>query len=185
MINYDKQYKGTTSYADDYVDYDPAMTVSKNAYTQDDYDQNVQTQTSTADFEEMINTSADNVTNGQTDLYPSSTTMQFYGKKDRHYVYEDFSDIEQSVEEDEETSYKINTKGKVMIAVYALVVLTIFTLIIMNTRLIKNMNTSINEQEARIEALQEENLALQEKFEFVSSDEEVVRYAAGLGMIKG
>ena len=39
MINYDKQYKGTTGYADDYIDYDPAMTVSKNAYTQDDYDQ--------------------------------------------------------------------------------------------------------------------------------------------------
>ena len=31
MINYEKQYnnKNNTCYADDYVDYDPAMTVSK------------------------------------------------------------------------------------------------------------------------------------------------------------
>ena len=79
----------------------------------------------------------------------------------------------------------INTKGKVMIAVYALVVLTIFALIIMNTRLIKNMNESISEQEMRIENLIEENQALQAQYEFVSSDEEVLRKAAEMGMVRG
>ena len=185
MINYEKQYKNNTRYADDYVDYDPAMTVSQNAYTKEDLDEGVKTGASTADFEEMISDSADSAMNGKTDLYPSSTTMQFYGKKDRRYTYEDFSDNESVVEEEEESAYRINTKGKIMIAVYALVVLTIFSLIIMNTRLIKNMNTSINEQEARIEILQEENRSLQAKYEVVSSDEEVLTYADVMGMIKG
>ena len=83
MINYEKQYKNNTRYADDYVDYDPAMTVSQNAYTKEDLDEGVKTGTSTADFEEMISDSADSAMNGKTDLYPSSTTLQFYGKKDR------------------------------------------------------------------------------------------------------
>ena len=71
-----------------------------------------------------------------------------------------------------------------MIAVYALVVLTIFALIIMNTRLIKNMNESISEQEMRIENLIEENQALQAQYEFVSSDEEVLRKAVEMGMVR-
>lgn len=190
MINYEKQYNNTTKtrYADDYVDYDPAMTVSQNAYAREDYMQreNTQTNTSTADFEQMINVASEQTVNrNDMDLYPSPTTMQFVGK-DRKYIYEDLNDKEQSkVEEDEETAYKINTKGKVMIAVYALVVLTIFSLIIMNTRLIRNMNNSITEQEARIEILQEETQALQAEYDFVSSDEEIVRRAEEMGMIKG
>ena len=186
MINYEKQYnnKNNTCYADDYVDYDPAMTVSKNTYVDEDYLQ-TETKTSTADFEEMISTASAGATGTQTDLYPSPTTMQFVGNKDRRYIYEDFSDVEASVDEEDESAYKINTKGKVMIAVYALVVLTIFALIIMNTRLIKNMNESISEQEMRIETLMEENQALQAQYDFVSSDEEVLRKAAEMGMVRG
>ena len=189
MINYEKQYKQTskTRYAEDYVDYDPAMTVSQNAYAREDYMQRetTQTKTSTADFEQMIDAaSAQSVDLNARDLYPSPTTMQFVGK-DRKYIYEDLNDNEVvAVEEEDQTSYKINTKGKVMIAVYALVVLTIFSLIIMNTRLIKNMNNSINEQEARIEILQQENQALYSEYEVVSSDEEVLRRAEAMGMVK-
>jgi DNA repair exonuclease SbcCD ATPase subunit len=54
----------------------------------------------------------------------------------------------------------------------------------MNTRLIKNMNESINEQEMRIEALMQEQEALQAQYEFVSSDEEVLRKAAEMGMVR-
>ena len=189
MINYEKQYKNTskTRYADDYVDYDPAMTVSQNAYAREDYMQrDTQTKTSTADFEQMIDDASNqSVASNNVDLYPSPTTMQFVGK-DRKYIYEDLNDNESvEVQEDDQSSYRINTKGKVMIAVYALVVLTIFSLIIMNTRLIKNMNTSINEQEARIEILQQENTALQAEYEIVSSDEEVLRRAEAMGMVRG
>ena len=187
MINYEKDYnkKNNTSYADDYVDYDPAMTVSKNTYVNEDYHHNnTQTEASTADFQDMITSASANSNINQIDLYPSTTTMQFAEKKDRRHVYEDFSDMDLSVDEEDESSYKINTKGKVMIAVYALVVLTIFALIIMNTRLIKNMNESISEQEMRIENLIEENQALQAQYEFVSSDEEVLRKAVEMGMVR-
>jgi hypothetical protein len=79
MINYEKQYKQTskTRYAEDYVDYDPAMTVSQNAYAREDYMQRetTQTKTSTADFEQMIDAaSAQSVDLNARDLYPSPTT---------------------------------------------------------------------------------------------------------------
>lgn len=184
MINNEKQYtRNNTRYADDYVDYNPAMTASRNAYTQEDYAQKESFRDTTADFEEMIDTATRNKRSSETDLFPSPTTMQFVGK-DRSYIYEDLNENDTVDEEDDQSVYKINTKGKIMIAVYALVVLTIFTLIIMNTRLIKNMNASISQQEAHIVALQEENSALQSEYEFLSSDEEVARRAEEMGMIK-
>ena len=47
------------------------------------------------------------------------------------------------------------------------------------------MNTSISEQEARIEMLQTENQELQSVYNFVSSDEEIARKAEEMGMIAG
>ena len=115
------------------------------------------------------------------DLVPSGTTMQFVGK-DRKYVYEDMNDLD---EKNDNIVGKegLSGKSKIMIAVYTIVVLTIFTLIIMNTRLLKTMDTSINEQEARITELVQENNALTERYEFVSSDEEVIRRAQDMGMV--
>ncbi|MBQ7408071.1 MAG: hypothetical protein IJW13_02210 [Clostridia bacterium] len=183
MINNEKQYKrSNTRYQEDFIDYEPGMTASRNAYVEDDYGIPVRenTRNSAADFEQMIDQGP--VRHYDDDLFPTTTTMQF-GGKDRSYIYEDLNERESVAEDEEEASYKINTKGKIMIAVYALVVLTIFTLIIMNTRLIKNMNASISEQEARIEALMEENQELMNEYEFVQSDEEVIRRAEEMGMV--
>ena len=47
------------------------------------------------------------------------------------------------------------------------------------------MDNNINEQEAKIQALMEENTQLYNQYEFVSSDEEVVRRATEMGMIEG
>ena len=109
--------------------------------------------------------------------------MQFVGK-DRNYVYEDMNDRTDTEKENALYKEGMSSKSKIMIAVYAIVVLTIFTLIIMNTRLLKTMNNNISEQEARIATLTEENAALNSRYEQVSSDEEVIRRAIDMGMVK-
>ena len=192
MINNERQYNNQNSanvrYKNDYVGIDTENKVAQNAYAYED--ENLQTrnnsQTSTATgFDALIeeqNTTAGTAFNRDSDLLPSPTTLQFIGKE-RSYVYQDLNNRQKHEEDD--VNYKINTKSKVMIAVYALVVLTIVTLIILNTRLLKTMDTSINEQEARIEALQQENTNLYSQYQVLSSDEEISRRAEEMGMTKG
>ena len=179
MISNEKQYKrtGNTKYAEDFVDYNPEMKASRNAYTEElQLRAQSDVKDKTADFDQMIDSATKTMESNDLDLIPTPTTMQFVGK-DRSYIYEDLNEKDTVDEEDDQAVYKINTKGKIMIAVYALVVLTIFALII--------MNTSINEQEARIEMLQAENQELNDVYNFVSSDEEIIRKATEMGMIAG
>lgn len=210
MNNSDRQYKqNNNGYSRDYVDYETEMTTARNQYARNEYNddqynrdivdsgkvnnayrknnyinQNYsEGRRANADgFERLLDEQSNE--HFADDLIPSKTTMQFIGKE-RDYVYEDMND--RAVVEKDHALYKegMSNKSKVMIVVYALVVLTIFTLIIMNTRLLKNMNSSISEQEARIVSLQEENAALSNRYETVSSDDEIVKKALEMGMVKG
>lgn len=133
----------------------------------------------TAAYEKLINENPERCIDD--DLIPSETTMQFVGDE-RIRLYEAMNDLQKN---GERTVAKegLSAKNKVMIAVYAIVVLTIFTLIVMNTRLLKAMDSSINEREAQISELVLENAELSEHYSFVSSDEEIVRRAEELGMV--
>lgn len=169
---------------DEYAEYESEMTAARNARARSVSDDVKETRPkrefgSSADYEKYIGEKPERKISD--DLVPSGTTMQFVGK-DRKYVYEDMNDLD---EKNDSIVGKegLSGKSKIMIAVYAIVVLTIFTLIIMNTRLLKTMDTSINEQEARITELVRENNALTERYEFVSSDEEVIRRAQDMGMV--
>ena len=193
MNNNERQYNSSNAnvrYKDDFNAYNSQNMGNRNSYAFDDSDLQLREKhnaSKTAGFQKLIeeqNYSTKNSTAENRDLMPSPTTMQFVGKE-RSYVYEDLNNRQRHVEDEEDASYRINTKSKVMIAVYALVVLTIFTLIILNTRLLKTMDNNINEQEAKIQALMEENTQLYNQYEFVSSDEEVVRRATEMGMIEG
>ncbi len=116
------------------------------------------------------------------DSYPSQTTMQFSDKELRANPFEDFRPKN---EDAIDKQYKINTKGKVLIAVYALVVATVFALIILNTRLLKTMNASYVEKQQQVELLQEEVTSLNARLEYVSSDAVIEDKAANqLGMVK-
>lgn len=211
MNNSERQYKqNNNGYSRDYVDYETEMTTARNQYARNDYtdeqynrdivdsrkanneyrknnyvnkNYNEGRRGNAEGFERLLEQPNEHFRD-DLDLIPSKTTMQFIGKE-RAYVYEDMND--RAVVEKDHALYKegMSNKSKVMIVVYALVVLTIFTLIIMNTRLLKNMNSSISEQEARIVSLQEENTTLSSRYETVSSDDEIVKKALEMGMVKG
>ena len=115
------------------------------------------------------------------DSTPGPTTMQFKATSLHDNPYEDYQD---EVTERDDKRYRITTKSKVLIAVYAVVVAVIFTLIILNTRLLKNMNARISSQQSEIQILRDAGEKLKSELEFVSSDEEVERRAAELGYVK-
>ncbi len=184
MITNDRKYNTAEKTAYDGAEaLDREMDSARNAYKQEDLFVNNSekgrvTRNSTAGFEKLLNAPVEN-----TDIYPSETTMQF-NEKDRKYLYEDFHAEKEEEKAEENSEYRVNTKGKILITVYALVVLTIFTLIILNTRLLKNMNDSLSQQEARVAAMIERTEELKARYEFVSSDAEVIRRAEEMGMVK-
>ena len=112
------------------------------------------------------------------DVYPSVTTMQY--KKGGVNPLEDFRP-----EDGEETDkrYKITTKGKIIVAVYALVLSIVLLLIVLNTSLLKNMNAQISYQQSQITQLTEYNQALTNRLEYVMSDEVIEQKADMLGMM--
>lgn len=184
MITNDRKYKTAEKTVYDGAEtLDREMDSARNAYKQEDlFVNNSEKQraarNSAASFEKLLDAPVEN-----TDIYPSETTMQF-NEKDRKYLYEDFHAEKEHEKAEENPEYRVNTKGKVLIAVYALVVLTIFTLIILNTRLLKNMNNSLSQQEARVAVIQAKTEELKARYEFVSSDAEVIRRAEEMGMVK-
>ncbi len=112
------------------------------------------------------------------DELPSQTTMQFKDREQNPY-----EDYHESYESASERRYKISTKGKVIAAVYAIVIATILTLIVLNTRLLKNMDSQIAAQNAEINQLLEQKVELGETFNYVTSDEVIEQKAQELGMI--
>lgn len=114
------------------------------------------------------------------DSQPSQTTMQYSSAETHDNPFEDYHEKGKTVDK----QYTINTKGKVLIAVYALVVITVFALIILNTQLLKSMNASYVEKQTKIEQLSEEVNSLHQELDYVSSDEVIEQKAEEKGMIK-
>ena len=113
-------------------------------------------------------------------LMPSSTTMQFESYEDND-IYEE---VRPKNETDLQKKYKINTKGKVLIAVYALVVATILSLIVINSRMLKSLDNSISGYTSKITELTEQYSKVNEELDYVKSDEVIVEKAENFGMVK-
>ena len=113
------------------------------------------------------------------DLKPSSTTMQFT-ETDMDTLYQDLQ------QEEESKGYYLNAKGKLMIALYALVVVAIMALIIINTSVLSALNLSFREKSENLVALQSRYEEMNRELDEISSDEHVIEIAEDeYNMIKG
>ena len=113
------------------------------------------------------------------DLKPSSTTMQFT-ETDMDTLYQDLQ------QEEESKGYYLNAKGKLMIALYALVVVAIMALIIINTSVLSALNLSFREKSENLAALQSRYEEMNRELDEISSDEHVIEIAEDeYNMIKG
>ncbi len=107
------------------------------------------------------------------DITPSSTTMQF-GVEDVANLYSDMKE-----EEKENTRPRINARGKLLLAVYTIVVATILALIIINTSVLSSLRNNNAAAEARLNELRNNYTQVTEKLNEVSSDEHVIDIATG------
>ena len=110
-------------------------------------------------------------------LRPSSTTMQF-GTSEENDVYEDVAYDRQSEKEE----FKLSNKGKILIAVYSLVVAIILSLIVINSRMLKSLDKSISSNVTEIESLTAQLTKVTEECNRIMSEEEVAKWAAENGM---
>lgn len=113
------------------------------------------------------------------DFMPSATTMQF--EKENSEVYED---LRAKNKHKEEKGYKLNTKAKLLVAVYSLVVATILSLIVINSRMLKNLDNSIDNYSSQVSALSSEYTAVMEELDVVMSDDTIIEKAIEMGMEK-
>ena len=106
--------------------------------------------------------------------------MQFESYEEND-IYEE---VRPKNETDLQKKYKINTKGKVLIAVYALVVATILSLIVINSRMLKSLDTSISGYASKVTELTQEYAKVTEELDYVKSDAVIAEKAENFGMVK-
>lgn len=113
------------------------------------------------------------------DIRPTSTTMQF-GNDGKETVFKDMA------KQKEESSYKLNGKGKAIVILYAVAVVVVLALIILNTGVLSVLSRMNSAKAETLVEKKNEVAALYEEIEEVSSDEYVIRIAEEeLNMIRG
>ncbi len=111
------------------------------------------------------------------DITPTSTTMQF-GDANIDQIYNDLRHSQKK-----EAGYHLNSKGRLVVVLYALVVTVILALIALNTGVLADMKSVKVEKMATIEQLQSSYNAQIEELENISSKEYVIDKAINdLGM---
>lgn len=114
------------------------------------------------------------------DIRPTSTTMQF-GDADLDQMYKEMN----RAEGDSHVGYKLNAKGKVVVAIYAAIVAIIFALIVLNTGVLTTLSRSNTVKAETLTQKAAEYNALVSEIERVSSAEHVIEVAENdFGMIK-
>ena len=114
------------------------------------------------------------------DIRPTSTTTQFVDGDPQI-----FNDAEKSKSE-RKVSYRLNGKGKLVVAMYALVVTVILALIVLNTGVLKTLTTDIATLDEKYRAQASAVAAQAAEIAEISSDAHIAQVAESeLGMILG
>lgn len=99
------------------------------------------------------------------DVNPSSTTMQFRGISKE----EIYKDLRQDVVYEQTT--KVRTRGKVMLLAMTAIIVLLSVLVVFNTALLNNMSKLIAEKSSQIETLRQEKTALDMELEQIMNME--------------
>ena len=110
-------------------------------------------------------------------MTPSKTTMQFINMES-----EDTFEAVRKSEKAERQRYSIGSKSKLFIALYAIAFVAIFSLVIINATMLKNVDRTIKNSTARIETLKSQNSALSDTLDYVRSDDFIISEAQTRGL---
>lgn len=102
------------------------------------------------------------------DASPSATTMQFENMP-KAEIYQDFR-----VDTGYEATTKVRTSAKVAVVILSLVIALLSALVVFNTTLLRNMNTSIDGKINELKSLEQEYTSLQDELMEVSNDQTII-----------
>lgn len=147
------------------------------------YDRYAEVQASMAEAEvkqkETVNVAIGSSTLAEEDIRPTSTTMQFG---------DDIDQIRNEMSKGKETSadsYHLNKKGKVVVALYALVVTVILALIVLNTGVLAKLSNLTEAKAVQLNTTIERYNALQAELDAMSSSEHIIDVAENqYGMVR-
>lgn len=145
------------------------------------YFRNTESAVSSAPVESVDKVEAPKVVDEE-DLKPSSTTMQFETNAEND-VYEDLAAFNRE-EKQESEAYGISGKGKILIAVYSIIVALILSLVVINSRMLKNLDGSISAYSQKVDALGETLTRVTEEYDSIMSEEAIDAWAKEHGMSK-
>ena len=119
------------------------------------------------------------ITLQEEDIRPTVTTMQF-GDADI-----DTMRAEMRTQEKEKKQYRLSGKGKMAIVLYALTVVVILALIVLNTGVLSSLNNKNLQSAQALEEVSAQYNALNQEIETASADQTVIDYATNqLNMVK-
>ncbi len=114
-----------------------------------------------------------------TDIAPSQTTMQFRGMP-RAEIYQDYR-VEESQYEATATA---RPRAKLLMVALCIVILALSVLVVLNTALLNNMNTLIDQKTQQIDVLRETKNQYTEALEDASNIDNIKDIASGNGMVE-
>lgn len=114
------------------------------------------------------------------DIRPSSTTMQFGDGSIEKFK------MDMREQEQENTKYRLNGAGKMLVVLYALVVTVVLALIAINSGILTRLSGTVEAKAGELNAKVEAYNVLQQEIESISSSEYIIDVAESqYGMIKG
>lgn len=118
-------------------------------------------------------------TDNDDDIKPTSTTMQF-GKVDTE-VLDDMA----KQKEKQSNNYRLNAKGKLVVALYVVAVALILTLIVLNTGVLAMLSKNNAEKSAQLSVAMKEYNAVVKEIDEVSAESNIIDIAENVyGMVK-
>lgn len=186
LLNYEKYGNDdvSTDFASDYTEAAADVDSATQAY-QSATNQAYSVSQAYAPAEETAfdaNTTYDEnvVTATDDDIRPTTTTMQF-GEGDAEPVFDDM----QRQKQEQSESYRLNGKGKLVVALYAIAVALILTLIVLNTGVLAVLTKNNAETVAKLSEKVAEYNSVVEEINAASAEEYIADIAENVfGMIK-
>ena len=113
------------------------------------------------------------------DIRPTSTTMQF--GEDIDQIREEMN---HAVATTEDSSYHLNSKGKLAVILYSLAVAVILALIVLNTGVLAKLSGTANAKAAELDSVMAKYEVIQSEIADKSSDDYIINFAKNEGMVK-
>ena len=114
------------------------------------------------------------------DIKPTSTTMQF-GDDEVDQIYNDMHSRHNVAAKE---SYRLNSKGKLVVVLYSLAVAIILALIIINTGVLAALNKNNTLKQEELTGLTQELTELKSEISEITQDSYIIDVAEDFGMIK-